>query len=213
MVALPSVLNDGFGRFHDVFYSDNSDLMRLLVEKGQHPHTCVIACCDSRVDPALLFNAAPGDLFVIRAIASHIPRLRNSHYGASVLSGLYYAVSVLGVKHLVILGHSECGGIKAVVDNEDLSTIPNELSSWLQGVASLRDCCSNVQGKERYVQAEKACLIDSYQALKGYDFIDDAVTLGSLTLHACYFDLAQGTIASYDETSNQFADSDVLSSD
>lgn len=204
MSQLPDVLTQGFNHFYESFYREDTQLMHDLVVEGQHPHTCVIACCDSRVDPAHLFNSKPGDLFVVRAIASHIPKHAERDLAASVIAGIYYAVMVLKVKHLVVMGHSQCGGIKAVVENEQLDNLPESLVAWLKGFASVRDCCHASNHDERLGEAEKAGVIESFEALKTYDFIDDAKTEHGLTVHACHFNIKRGSLVLYDEKTKQF---------
>ena len=204
MSGFPEVLAQGFKRFHESFYREDTQLMHDLVTQGQQPHTCVVACCDSRVDPAHLFNSKPGDLFVIRAIANHIPKHADGTIGAGVVAGLYYAVMVLKVKHVVIMGHSQCGGVRAVMENDDLSALPPELSSWLKDFVSIQSCCESDDHEARIVEGEKACCLQSFEALKSYDFIDDAKSEFGLTVHACYFDMKSGVLATYNEKNGQF---------
>lgn len=204
MSQLPEQLESGFASFVESFYREDNKLMHDLVVEGQHPHTCVVACCDSRVDPAHLFNSKPGDLFVVRAIAAHVPKHGEHELAASVIAGIYYAVMVLKVKNLIIIGHSQCGGVKAVIENEDLNALPESLVSWLKGFASIRPSCQGLNHDEQLEHGEKLCVANSLEALKSYDFIDDARATGDLSVYACHFDMKKGALSFYDEASGQF---------
>ena len=112
-------LMQGYRSYRDGSYEQSRPLIEDLVTRGQHPEVAVIACSDSRVDPAILFQADPGDLFVIRNVANLVPpmELEGTYHGTS--AALEFAVLGLGVKHLMVLGHAHCGGIKAMMAPDD----------------------------------------------------------------------------------------------
>ena len=110
MSATPLSLIAGFRRFREQHFEHNDSLYQQLVKEGQTPKTLVVACCDSRVDPALVFECDPGDLLVIRNVANLVPPLEehSGHHGTT--AAIEYGVSTLGVKHIIVLGHAHCGG-------------------------------------------------------------------------------------------------------
>mgnify|MGYP002347012188 CR=1 FL=1 len=109
----------GFQSFQETYFSGNSELFDQL-RHGQHPRVLVIACSDSRVDPALLTSCDPGDIFVVRNVANLVPPYEpgvGHHHGVS--AALEYAVRVLKVGHIIILGHSDCGGVSTLLANPE----------------------------------------------------------------------------------------------
>lgn len=115
MISSPQKLIDGFLRFRQQHFESEGGSFQQLVAQGQTPKTLVVACCDSRVDPALVLDCAPGDLFVIRNVANLVPPAegRVGHHGTS--AALEFGVRKLGVEHIIVLGHAHCGGIHALV--------------------------------------------------------------------------------------------------
>ena len=104
----------GVERFKSRYFADDTGLFSRL-SHSQQPHSLVIACCDSRVDPAMLTGASPGDLFVIRDVANLVPPYRDDSHAPGVRAALEFAVKHLGIEHIIVLGHSRCGGIAALM--------------------------------------------------------------------------------------------------
>ena len=123
-------LIEGFRSFHNTWFAGDSELFDKL-RHGQHPRACVISCSDSRVDPAILLDTDPGDLFVIRNVANLVPPYEpdTRHHGVS--AALEYAVTELGIGHLILLGHSDCGGIKALMRRSAEEPAGQFLDPWL----------------------------------------------------------------------------------
>src|SRR5579872_388376 len=119
----------GYQTFRKKYAQSDSSVMQYLSYYGQQPKVMVVACCDSRVDPALILQCDPGDLFVIRNVANIIPpcELDKAHHGTS--AALEFGVRFLQAKHLIILGHSQCGGIQALIDNQRAKN--DFISSWV----------------------------------------------------------------------------------
>ncbi|MFM2396759.1 MAG: hypothetical protein RLZZ144_9, partial [Pseudomonadota bacterium] len=111
MSDAPQQLVEGFLRFREQHFAHKDSLYQQLVQHGQTPKTLVVACCDSRVDPALVLDCAPGDLFVIRNVANLVPPSedRAGHHGTT--AAIQYGVVNLGVEHIIVLGHAHCAGI------------------------------------------------------------------------------------------------------
>jgi len=138
MTSSPQKLIDGFVRFRERHFARDDGLFRQLVAQGQTPKTLVVACCDSRVDPALVLDCAPGDLFVIRNVANLVPPSegRVGHHGTS--AALEFGVRNLGVEHIIVLGHAHCGGIQALVETGGINNPDSFIEDWMHLVESAR---------------------------------------------------------------------------
>lgn len=188
------------------FKSDNNSLFENLAEEGQQPKTLVIACCDSRVDPAILTNCKPGELFVVRNVANLVPPYDNDakHHGTS--AAIEFAVQGLGVRHIIILGHSDCGGIQALLKSKENDT--GFVSSWmaiakqakLETLAKYKDKLFTEQSG----QCEKLALITSLNNLVTFPWIKQKLENDDLMIHAWHFDIKSGQIEYYDIQNKQF---------
>lgn len=206
-------LLQGIKNFQQRFYEKEPDKMRDLVRQGQRPEVMLIACSDSRVDPALLTGAAPGDLFVVRNVANLVPpyRLGGKYDGAR--AAIEYAVRDLGVKHIVILGHAHCGGIQAL-----LSTVVGQkpkrdfIGDWVSVATDA--CCRYVldqvsgvqeagemvremdleQLREHQHLVERAAIQGSIDNLATYPWLKERLDAGTLHLHGWWFDLETGDL-------------------
>lgn len=169
---------------------------------SQQPKILVIACCDARVDPALIFNSAPGELFVIRSIANLIPPYNKAEYYLATSAALQYGVCVLNVEHIVVLGHSQCGGITALVD-QTISDKPSLVAQWMQIARSAYDKVisehPDLSLEEQITLCAEYGLINSLHTLRTFPWIDQRVRDNELELHAWYFDIATGGISQYDQ--------------
>ena len=194
-------LLQGYSDFHQRYFRDEPKLYEKLHQEGQSPKTLVVACCDSRVDPALITNAKPGDMFVLRNIANIIPAFQaNIH---SVGSALEYGVLHLGVEHILVLGHSECGGINALLHDavKDSACIDDWIAHGEPAkkraleqydIDSAQECC------------ERENIILSIEHLLTYPWVKNRVAEGSLQLHGWHFNIANGNIARYAPESRSF---------
>lgn len=196
----------GFRNFHGSYF-EGSDLYRRLAEQGQQPKVLIIACSDSRVDPALLTRARPGDLFIVRNVAAIVPPYTadGRHHGTS--SAIEFAVRGLKVEHVVVLGHAQCGGVRALA--EPLAAEPFEfLSDWVKIAEPAREAVGRhfaAPGDDRARQAlEQATLLVSLRNLLSFPWIEQAVREHRLTLHGWYFDLVQGLLLAHDAESGRF---------
>ena len=197
-----SALVDGARAFRRMEYEDDRSLMARL-SQGQDPDVLIIACSDSRVDPALLFGARPGDIFVVRVVANLVPPRRPGDATAyAVMAAVEYGVKALGVSHLVVSGHSHCGGIKAAMDAARGQEPPpfECLGPWV----SLADgACREVLAEdsegertdaETATAAEQRSVLKSLANLRSYAWIQDLVERGDLTLHGWWFDIDTGAL-------------------
>ncbi|PWE17848.1 carbonic anhydrase [Marinicauda salina] len=196
---MPSPLTEGFSRFRSELYPRQHALFETLAEDGQHPHTLVIACCDSRVDPAQVFDARPGELFVVRNVANIVPPFEpdGGHHGVS--AALEFAVKKLEVPNILVLGHRQCGGVKACVagGGEDADAV--FINQWIE---PLGEALADARSEEPQLTDEDAlservelCSIRrSIERLKTYPFVAERLADGRLKLHGARFGIADGEL-------------------
>lgn len=158
-----------------------------LAEHGQHPTTMVISCCDSRVDPVLLLQCEPGELFVVRNVANIVPPFQKNGAYASISAALEYGVCYLNVTDLVILGHSQCGGVHASLHREDLHQ-DDFITSWVS------DISSNIATASDLDQCARQSLAQSYHNCLTFPWIKERIEDGRLTIHRWFFDIKVGKI-------------------
>ena len=207
-MSAPKLLIEGFARFRGNHFSAEDVMYRNLVEQGQTPKVLIVGCCDSRVDPALIFDCAPGDLFVIRNVANLVPPAegRAGHHGTT--AALEYGVRNLRVEHIVVLGHAQCGGIATLMKTAGNTDSESFIDDWMKlaedarvGVA--KDLAS-ASDEQRQRECEKRAILVSLQNLHTFPWISERVAAGSLTLHGWYFDIEQGQLLGYEEESSRF---------
>lgn len=195
----------GFQRFQEKYFSDDRELFEQL-RQGQTPRVAIIACADSRVDPALLMGAEPGDVFVIRNVANLVPPYVPDGGFASVPAALEFSVQSLEVEHVIILGHSQCGGIHALMNG--VAPGSEFIAKWVGIAERARErVLSELQTKPPHLQeraCEQAALILSLDNLMTYPWIAERVNGGKLHLHGWYFDLGAGALSCYNDASNSF---------
>ncbi len=204
-----SDLIEGFHRFREQHFTDDGALYRQLIEEGQTPKTLVVACCDSRVDPALVLDCAPGDLFVIRNVANLVPPAENRSGGRHGTSAaLEYGVTTLGVEHIVVLGHAHCGGIRALMNGYSAAEADSYINSWMRVAEEARLSVEQdgqiVAPEERERACEQRAILSSLDNLMTFEWIRDRVERGSLALHGWYFDMENGQLLGYDATTRTF---------
>ncbi len=203
-----SHLLDGIRRFRTRFYEENNTLMRGLVEQGQSPPAMLISCSDSRVDPTLLSDAAPGQLFVLRNVANLVPPCdRRRHYDGAG-AAIEYAVRDLKVDHIIVLGHAHCGGIKAMLgaaggEWPDRDFIGNWVSMAMDASRlfltetddeGLPLQVSLQRLRENAHLVERASISGSLKNLLTYPWVRERVEAGTLVLHGWWFDLDTGDL-------------------
>lgn len=202
-------LVEGFGNFRKRFFEKDPALFADLVENGQHPKVAIVACADSRVSPSVLLQASPGSLFVIRNVANMVPP-PSAIAGNATIAGLEYAVLGLGVEHIVVLGHSHCGGIHALIEgpSKTAETFPH-VTEWVSAFEPARrralENLGDVGETETARCMEKAAIAASLENLRGYPWVSSRLDAGTLRLHGWYFELAVGKLSQFDEGNGEFA--------
>ncbi len=202
---------EGYREFRSQYFpeTEKNSLFRKLVKNGQNPKTMVIACSDSRVDPSIILQTKPGELFVVRNVANLVPPCDNNprHHGTS--SALEFAVLGLKVKHIIVFGHSYCGGIRALLDRSDETPKQNSfVDSWMniakQAKKKALHQCSHDHSLDPAKICEQESLLISLQNLRSFPWIEERVQNGSLALHAWRFDLNDGITQSYNAKTESF---------
>jgi carbonic anhydrase len=195
----------GFRRFQEKYFSEDRELFEQL-RQGQRPKAAIVACADSRVDPALLMGAEPGDVFVVRNVANLVPPYEPGGGFASVPAALEFAVLSLAVEHVIVLGHAQCGGIHALMNG----TGPGGefIGKWVGIAARARErVLADLPAKSPDMQAracEQAAILVSLENLMTYPWIAERVQTGAMHLHGWYFDISAGELSSYQPARNGF---------
>ena len=188
-------LVNGFKNFRKSYFEKRSKVLQQLAEKGQSPQTMVICCSDSRVEPSILFGTGPGDLFVVRNVANLVPPF-TSKDNVSIGSALEYAVKILRVKDIIVLGHAHCGGVAALcksINNDkegEITDNPTDfIKTWVDiAKPALSKIYFDHKDENIEVNSERAVLLYSYNNLLTYPWLNDAVNDNSLEIHAWWLD-------------------------
>ena len=209
MSLLPDALSDRYRRFKFRHFAPNIDQYEALAVHGQSPETMVISCCDSRVDPETIFSAMPGELFVVRNVANLVPPYETGGKYHGVSAALEFAVLNLRVKHIIILGHSRCGGVRASLEQGAArQTEAQFISNWMSMLDSAReDVLSTHAGKPAEVQLaalEREGLKTSLANLRTFPCIQILEGKGRISLHATHFDIASGTLGVLNQGTGHF---------
>jgi len=200
----------GFRRFREKYYSTDSKLFAKLAI-AQTPKTLVIGCSDSRVDPAILTSAAPGELFVIRNVANLVPPFELSDGFHGVSSAIEFAVVNLRVENILIFGHRQCGGIRALMSAEATST-SKFIGPWMSIAKKAKEKVllnfANHPDANDFDQLCRSCemesIVVSLENLKTFPFIAEAMSENRLQLHGAFFDIEKGQISEFDHETATF---------
>ncbi len=184
-----------FWRFHESFCVGRQERFAEL-GRSQRPGAMVLSCCDSRTDPALLFACEPGDIFVHRTIAALVPPL-DAPAGACVRASTCYAVEHLGVRDLVVLGHTHCGGMHGLVEGVDGTPLEDWISLGRPVLAQAAELVPSGDLKALQAACERLAPLQSERNLLSYPWIREGVESGRLTVHAWLFDLETGHLLSH----------------
>ncbi|WP_084507542.1 carbonic anhydrase [Geminicoccus roseus] len=195
-------LIDGFERFRSDGANDPQLFSRLL-EDGQKPEVMVIGCADSRVDPGVLTACRPGELFILRNVAAIVPPYGPDEQPHAASAAIEFGVLGLGVRHIVVLGHQACGGIRALAEG----TVGLEfMVPWVGVMEDARRIVagSGLEGPERLVLLEQAAVIGSLRNLLTFPWIAQRIVRGELSLHGWWFSLSEGRPLAFDPLHQAF---------
>lgn len=201
-------LIEGYRRFRLGPYREQRERYDKLAQ-AQYPKVMVIACSDSRVDPTRVFDAEPGQMFVLRNIANLVPPFSAIEGQSSVAAALEYAVSGIEVHHIVIFGHGRCGGIAAALAGDfDNPVAGKHVHAWMELIAPARDSVKAACALSPDVDAQRALELANIrlgiQNLRTYPFVAEAEARGHLKLHGVIFDIAEGALRILDDATGQF---------
>lgn len=199
-------LLEGFQRFKSTYFGDDKKLYASM-KTGQPAKILMVACCDSRVDPAILTDCDPGDLFTVRNVANLIPPCENdnNHHGTS--SALEFAVNALNVESIIIMGHANCGGIKALWESEgegDSQFIHRWMSIAQTAKNWVKEHHQHDSASEQVKACEQRAVLVSLKNLLTFKCIKERVENGTLRLHGWYFDLDAGELLCYNPQTDNF---------
>jgi carbonic anhydrase len=201
-MTLPVTLLDGYANFRSGRYASESERYRKLGEGSQKPKIMIIACCDSRAAPETIFDAGPGEMFVVRNVANLVPPYTpdGGHHATS--AALEFAVMSLGVRHIVVMGHGRCGGIRAAVQDASPLTHTDFIGSWMRAIKDVTRIVPRLVGEnaeihERHI--ERASIEHSLANLRTFPWIRMKENRKDLSLHGVWFDISLGELHAYDE--------------
>ncbi len=204
-----SRLISGYHRFREIGWTPNRERWGRLRD-GQKPEVMIIACSDSRVDPAQIFDVDPGEIFVVRNVAALVPPFETTpgHHGVS--AALEFAVQVLEVSHIVVMGHGMCGGCKAALTQEMRGTQPGEggfIADWIALLDDAREPIAarhGTEGRAAEQAMELAGVQVSLQNLRTFPCIRRKERDGVLKLTGAFFAITDGLLHLLDEESGDF---------
>lgn len=174
------------------------------VAKGQSPETMVIGCCDSRVSPEVIFDASPGEIFVARNVANLVPPFERAGQYHGTSAALEFAVQMLKVKHIVVLGHARCGGVRAVADAAAPLSPGDFIGQWMSLIAPAVERVAAEGGTIDVRRLEFAAIELSLANLMTFPFVSALVERGRLQLHGAYFGVADGVLLVRDPETGAF---------
>lgn len=198
-------LVDGYRRFRSGAYVEQKQRYDLLASEGQAPPVMIISCCDSRVDPATIFDTVPGQVFALRNVANLVPpfEIGGGLHGTS--AAIEFGVLGLEVKHIVVLGHAQCGGIKAALEGGDLGMPGHSfIDGWVDIVRDARDAVLAKAPDDPQTTLELEAIKVSLENLRTFPFIAEREKAGHLKLHGAYFGIARGVLFILDRDSGEF---------
>lgn len=201
-MTLPAALLEGYASFRAGRYAAETERYERLGRGAQKPKVMIIACCDSRAAPETIFDAGPGEMFVVRNVANLVPPYTPDGGHHSTSAALEFAVMSLGVRHIVVMGHGRCGGIRAAVSDASPLTHTDFIGSWMRAIKDVTRIVPREQGcddaqHERHI--ERASIEHSLANLRTFPWIRMKENRKDLSLHGVWFDISLGELHAYDE--------------
>lgn len=203
-----SELISGYGKFKDTKFKKYENKFLDLVKNGQNPKVLFIACSDSRIDPSLIMNTSPGDLFILRNIGNFVPPYAPDNDYHATAAGIEYATSVLDVSDIIICGHSHCGAIEALYTKiTDINLV--HVKKWLELGASAKNYIDakhtkDLSYEERMELTEKISVIFQLKNLLSYPDVERRVNEGELFLRAWYYRIQTGQLEYFNTISGEY---------
>jgi len=209
MKNFPNKLLDGYHEFMDGRFIEEREKIRDLAAKGQNPTTMIIACCDSRAAPELIFSAHPGELFVVRNVANLVPEYAPDGRHHSTSAAIEFAVKGLGVSNIVVMGHGRCGGIAAALSGAGSKLDDGDfIGKWMSQLGPVAEQVASagiMTDGERQTALERVGVRQSITNLKSFPYISEMVEQGTLSLHGAWFDISTAELWVMDTETGDFA--------
>tara|TARA_R110000868_G_scaffold877_18_gene6666 strand:- start:3609 stop:4256 length:648 start_codon:yes stop_codon:yes gene_type:complete len=208
MEAISSLI-EGYKAFRAGTYRQNVERYRELGLKDQKPKALIIACCDSRADPAMIFSADPGELFVLRNVANLVPPYEPDNHYHGTSAAIEFGIEGLNIKDVIVMGHARCGGIRALYDGHHGKPAKGEfVSGWMsmaQGVAEhVHTEHPDLGEAEKVRMMEMRAVVSSLDQLRTFPFVREREAEGRLRLHGWFYGIATGVLSIYDPASDRF---------
>jgi carbonic anhydrase len=204
----PKRLIDGYSAFLSERLPVEQSRFRALAETGQKPEVMVIGCCDSRVSPEVIFDAGPGELFVVRNVANIIPPYAPDGQAHGVSAALEFGVAALKVQHIVVLGHAHCGGVKAFVEDAEPLSPGDFIGKWMRLMAPAMDKAGprgDMSPADYLTKLEQANIVNSLDNLLTFPRLAKKIERGQVAVHGAYFGVATGALSVLDRESGAFS--------
>jgi len=202
----PERLTSGYRAFLDGRFPTERNRFRILAEAGQQPEIMVIGCCDSRVAPELIFDAGPGEMFVVRNVANLVPPYEPDAHYHGTSSAIEFAVNGLNVRHIVVMGHAACGGIRSYYDDAEPLAKGDFIGKWMSQITTTAQALA-LPGIDRQAdlrRLELRVVEHSLNNLMTFPYIRQRVERGELRLHGAYFGVASGLLFIRDPATGEF---------
>jgi carbonic anhydrase len=207
MLMFPKNLADGYRLWRDEKLPQEKGRLAQLAALGQAPQALIIGCCDSRVSPETIFSSGPGELFVLRNVANVVPPFRpdGKHHGTS--AAIEFAIAGLAVPHIVVMGHSQCGGIRAHL-SEKTDTAGDFIGPWMDLIKGAKEEAlernPNLKGKALETAVEEAAIRLSIRSLRTFPEIASREKDGIITISGAHLNISNGELRILDETTGEF---------
>lgn len=189
---------DGTNTFKEEVYPKHKELFKKLAN-SQAPEVLFITCSDSRIDPNMITQSEPGELFICRNAGNIVPP--HSLHTGGMTASIEYAVAVLNVKHIIICGHTDCGAMKGAMNMDGLKDLPH-VYSWLANAdaarLSVQENCSHLEGQEKLEKLTEENVLLQLQHLRTHPYVNSRINAGKVTLHGWIYNIEQGTFNAYD---------------
>ena len=206
-MAFPQRLIDGYNAFAGGRLQREQDRYRELAERGQAPQIMVIGCCDSRVSPEVIFDARPGELFVVRNVANLIPPYSPDGTYHGVSAALEFGVGALRVQHIVVLGHAHCGGVRAFAEEHAPLSPGDFIGRWMSLLAPAAKKLGprgDTAPADYLRRLEQAAIVNSLDNLMTFPHLAKLIEKGKVATHGAYFGVASGDLSVLDKASGEF---------
>ena len=207
---LPDYLVQRYYGWKATTFANSKSWYHKLAKDGQHPRAMIISCCDSRVHVTSIFGSDAGEFFIHRNIANLVPPFKKDEDFHGTSAAIEYAVKSLKIPHIIVLGHSTCGGVKASYEyfSENKSNLKEEsnfVASWLEILRpSFNNLPNDLNEENKISYLEKAAVLTSVNNLTTFPFIQDSINNGSLSIHGLWHNIGTGELMSYDIKTKKF---------